>query len=209
MSSSGIVRNMMIFVNGSLFTAFPYPEVSSAHEATIKEVLQWENRIEGWLSLIIYGVPITVFDPYFYLHRGKIQEKISINFCGLAYNLEIYHPRDIEIPKKRIKEMNLPFKTVTTKGMSAIFPMGGPGKDDHSVVVPIIGVKRVDIMGKKGYIFLGPLFKKEKPFIVPIIALEKNIKGPIPQTGDDLFANIWLQGFPSNRDFKVNGTLVK
>ena len=205
---SGGVRSMVILVNNSIFTAFPFPTQGSFNEITITNVLQWENRIEGWLEVNYNGAELTVFDPYFYLHRGLLAKNQNLYFSALAYQISVRENKEIKISKKRAKEMGLSSTSISTNGMASIIPSGTNAPDDYAITMPIYDIKEVKIFDEEGFVFLGPVIRSDGEFILPVTALKRNIKGSVPKIGQDLFANIWLLGFLIELDFKFNGKTV-
>ncbi|MEM2869724.1 MAG: hypothetical protein QW379_04800 [Thermoplasmata archaeon] len=202
-------RTMTIWVNASLWTAFPLPDIYSASKATITEINQWKNLIEGWLRLNLKDMSLTVFDPFFYLHRGRIKKESNLHFSALAYTIQPVKEVLLRLSEEGRRELGIPHDYITTKEASIIFPLKGAAIDDYAGLMPVVERREVEIWGERGHVFAGPLINSSPPLMPPIVATRRVIQGRVPEVGEELFAYVWLIGAAEKGDFEINGTLVE
>ena len=180
------VKALSVAVNGSVWTAYPVSEFSARAPATMKEVLEWDSGIEGQLALEVGKASLTAFDPFYFRHRGEIVSTGECLLSAFAYLATKAEPQTL------VKEG----KMYDTRGVPWIFPVPKTGADDYRIQMPVREVQKIDVFGSRGYVFSGPVIAGKKGYHdLPVVAIGKNIEGPVPGAGDDLSAAVWLQGF--------------
>ncbi len=179
------ISSMVLAVNESVWTAYPYPRSGIVHPVLISRIVQWPNIIEGQYEVYVYGTSLRVFDPLFYKNHGRVPKVCLMKFGALAYEGRKAKERRYEAYDG---------KNLSSRGVPIFIPFRNGSRDDYTFHIPVKKVEEVDIFGIPGYRFTGPLFNSERPFNIPIYVTELNMEGTIPEVGDDLEGTLWLQG---------------
>ncbi len=218
-STDNDILDMLVIVNGSIFSAFPLSKIFSESPAFFSKALVWENGVEGWLSAQIPIAPksrpdsafLTFFDPTFSYHRGIIPSPGKVNLYAIGYKVEKSQGmKSIPIDDDTKERMGLEKNEITfDPNFSSIMPVGGPGRDDYRINMNVLEIDRIDMNGTIGYIFRGKIFGPESEFILPLIVRSDLIEGDVPGPGDNLRSVAWLVGIPDLTNVKPNGIPVK
>lgn len=184
------VKSLVLTVNQSLWSAYPYPAGINEHPVEIRKIIQWENRIEAQYEIGVYGAGLGMFDPLYFVAMGNLPTRALMNFSAFAYNVRKAKARTFK---------GQDGQDITTKGAAMVFPANTGAIDDLGYQIPVEKVEPITLLGFPGYRFTGPLFIGEKPFVIPVYAATSNIKGDIPEVGDDIEGVLWLQGTMSKQ----------
>jgi hypothetical protein len=208
------VKIMHILMNNFSWTAYPRADYATVVDAVIDKVSLWPNMIEGWLHFNIKSgtdnAYLSAFDPYFFIHKGKIDKNIELALIGFAYEYGIGKNREFENERTRENKDLFPKgKAFITDDSGWFMPLGFMQKnpnlnpDDHSIRMKVEEREEINLFGEQGYLFSGKPFGKGSDFILKVVSRKLKNEDETPDVGDSLVASIWLQAVPAQ--VSING----
>jgi len=189
-----------------------YPWVGSGiqHALTIERVYPWDNQVEGQIEAQLGPAIITFFDPLYATNKRFYRAGRSYEFilAGLAYSFAVIEPEPIIIsdPEKIVE-----FRTYTgqdvsdlspvhisTKGMAALFSIDKWDRDDYAFQGPVKSLSELELLGRRVWKLRVTVLRTlddDKDVDLDIYVADRCFeKDKVPQVGDDVRGNLWMQG---------------
>jgi hypothetical protein len=188
------IKALTILVNRTIFSSYPVMDYGVSHSVEIKDIKEWENRVEGQVSAILSNseFELSFFDSLYYKNRKSYKKDREYNF---VLNGFMYFCGKFDYEK---------FNTELEDGESAIdkdtvitIPLDDGDIDDYRVVSKIDSVEKFDdVFGKSIYKLMIKLYKDElNELDISVVVSEDNlIDGYIPIKSDLITGAIWLCG---------------
>ncbi len=176
-----------LVVSEQFYTAYPISTNTTKYPAVVKEVVEWQNALEAWVSAKIGDATLSFFAADYYKNKKRYapSQKLNIKLAAFAYRIS-----KAEEQKVKTKDG----KELSTGNMCAILPYSLKDKsafdDDYlfqGQIMDIIEFGSNRVFKTKVAIFGNSSLE------LWIYALGSVVKGNFKK-GDYISGVLWLQG---------------
>lgn len=194
-------------------TAYPFSSSGIKNTIVIREIVEWENRVEAQIKAsTLDGAEVSFFDTLYFKNREvyKTYGKYDFVFSAFGYYVEKATPDHVEVTNPdtlrvmRAIEEKIPEDEVTDLSpirvsldkSTILTEIKGGAIDDFAFRATAKNIGEVKFEDHKIFKIETTLIGTDNPFNVYLYVGEHSLQaGYIPQKDDDLTGSLWLQGY--------------